>query len=544
MSHILNPIIPGFHPDPSICRDGDSFYIVNSSFSYFPGVPIFTTKDFCNIKQIGNVLTDDEQLPLGDAGTSAGIYAPTVRYHNGLFYMITTNVSGQGNFICTAKDPCGKWSRPVKIEGTDGIDPSIFFDDDGKLYFIGTHENPDGPRYFGDNVLYIRELDSTTFQITGTYENEKRFALRGAMSDANWAEGPHLYKKDGWYYIMFAEGGTGFNHSVMTARSRNIYGAYELNPCNPIISHRNLGTDYPVQYTGHADMTDAPDGSWYMVLLASRPCDGCTGLGRETFLAQVDWENGWPVVNKGYGRLRKEFDIPLTAEIPSNMAAPDMYYSHRPSCTHFYAGLPPEFVTLRNPEKDFYTIENGILKLKPGQFGLSEKKSVSYLALRQTSYDYLCETRLKLPVEEIIKKYTPDFVFEAGLAIYQSEEANLRVVIQARNFWGKPVFVLKGIKHCEKDENLFEFVIDDYSKLADGIELKIEQHAQYLDVFYSYGKVSEMCCARIVDVHFLSTEMASGFVGNTLGMYACSNVSQENKSALCTGFLYFNLENL
>ena len=205
MPTVKNPILSGFYPDPSICRVGDTYYIVNSTFAYFPGVPVFASKDLCHFRQIGNILERPSQLPLGNDGMSRGIFAPTIRYYDGVYYMITTNVSFGGNFIVTATDPAGPWSEPHYLKGAEGIDPSIFFDEDGKCYYIGTRPNPDGVRYNGDWYIYIQELDIKNFCLVGDY----KLAWKGALRDAEWPEGPHLYKKDGWYYIMHAEGGTG-----------------------------------------------------------------------------------------------------------------------------------------------------------------------------------------------------------------------------------------------------------------------------------------------------------------------------------------------
>ena len=264
MPTVKNPILSGFYPDPSICRVGDTYYIVNSTFAYFPGVPVFASKDLCHFRQIGNILDRPSQLPLGNDGMSRGIFAPTIRYYDGVYYMITTNVSFGGNFIVTATDPAGPWSEPHYLKGAEGIDPSIFFDEDGKCYYIGTRPNPDGVRYNGDWYIYIQELDIKNFCLVGDY----KLAWKGALRDAEWPEGPHLYKKDGWYYLLIAEGGTEHFHAVTIARSREIYGPYEGNPGNPIMTHRHLGEQYPICNTGHADFVELAEGSGYGVMLA------------------------------------------------------------------------------------------------------------------------------------------------------------------------------------------------------------------------------------------------------------------------------------
>ena len=302
-----NPVLPGFYPDPSICRVGDDYYLVTSTFAYFPGVPIFHSRDLVNWRQIGNVLDRPSQLNLDGADHSGGIYAPTIRYHQGRFYMITTNVTHGGNFLVTAEDPAGPWSDPYWLEDAPGIDPSLFFDDDGKVYYTGNRPNPGGMRYNGDCEIYLQELDLKTMRLTG----EVHVLWKGALRKAIWPEGPHIYKVNGYYYLVIAEGGTAHEHAVTVARSEKITGPYIGNPVNPILTHRHLGRDYPIVNVGHGDLVETPNGEWWFVVLASRPYGGYyRNLGRETFLVPVRWENGWPVMSPGEGRVLFEYPCP------------------------------------------------------------------------------------------------------------------------------------------------------------------------------------------------------------------------------------------
>ena len=267
-----NPIIRGGYPDPSICRVGENYYIVNSSFEYFPGLPIHHSKDLANWTLIGHGLHRKEQcngrMNLVDVQSNGGIHAPTIRYHNGKFHIITTNVyqpkkdepAQMINFIITATNPEGPWSKPIIVEGAPGIDPDIFFNDDGKIYYTGTH-SPEKPNFSGEGEIWMQELDANTFQLIG----KRHFLWRGACQ-GTWAEGPHIYKKDGWYYLLIAEGGTGFNHAVMIAASKNITGPYDANDRNPILSSRHLSYDYWINSTGHADMVELPNenGEWFV----------------------------------------------------------------------------------------------------------------------------------------------------------------------------------------------------------------------------------------------------------------------------------------
>ena len=245
-----NPIIRGGYPDPSICRAGEDYYIVNSSFEYFPGLPIHHSKDLTNWTLIGHGLHRKEQcngrMNLVDVQSNGGIHAPTIRYHNGKFYIITTNVyqpkkdepAQMINFIITATNPEGPWSNPIIVEGAPGIDPDIFFDDDGKIYYTGTH-TPENPNFQGEGEIWIQELDTSSLQLKG----ERHFLWRGACQ-GTWAEGPHIYKKDSLNYLLIAEGGTSFNHAVMIAASKNIIGPYDANDRNPILSTRHVSYDY------------------------------------------------------------------------------------------------------------------------------------------------------------------------------------------------------------------------------------------------------------------------------------------------------------
>jgi len=251
-----NPVLPGFYPDPSICKVNDDYYMVNSSFGYFPGVPIFHSTNLVNWEQIGYVLDREEQLPLAKAQTTLGIFAPTIHYHNGLFYMITTNSTDKGNFYVTAKNPAGPWSNPIWI-ATPGIDPSLFFDDNGKVY-VTSAQNWGAVK----NRIVMSEIDITT----GKLLSEPVTIWKG--TGGKYPEGPHLYKKDGFYYLMIAEGGTEYGHKVTIARSKNIWGTYESNPANPILTHANSNEENnPIQGTGHADLVQTTDGSWFMVAL-------------------------------------------------------------------------------------------------------------------------------------------------------------------------------------------------------------------------------------------------------------------------------------
>lgn len=517
-----NPIMPGFYPDPSICAVGEDYYLVNSTFAYFPGLPVLHSRDLVHWEQIGNVMERASQLPLSHAGHSQGLFAPTIRYHGGVFYVICTNVSYGGNYVVTARSPEGPWSEPHYLEGADGIDPSLFFDEDGKCYYIGTHPNPEGCRYDGDWYIWIQELDVNTWKLTGGRKNVWNGALRGV----HWPEGPHLYKKDGYYYILHAEGGTGPEHAVSVCRSRDIWGPYENNFCNPILTHRHLGWAYPIKYVGHGDLIETPAGEWYMTMLAVRPLEGYTTMGRETFLAKVTWENDWPVVNAGVGRLEEQVEISLPRWLPQE--DPESYTSRSagknavPGSDRHYdftqtQTLGDEFLYLRNPDLTHYTLETGKgLYLTATSVTLKEKDSPTYLGIRQQHHAFRAEATLAAQLPEGC---------HAGMALLQSNAYHLRLeVAQSR---------LTAIL-CQNGQDT----------PAGSIELpEPEQNLQlYLQVngltaTAGYKTQGQDVPIAQVDIRSLSTEVAGGFVGCTIGLYASKEEATESK-ALFTDFSY------
>ncbi len=288
------PVIPGFFPDPSVCRVGEDYYLVNSSFEYAPGIPLWHSRDLRTWTQLGNVLTRETQFPAGGSAASRGIYAPTIRHRDGTFFVVGTNVERGGEqFVVTATDPAGPWSDPIVFEGLGGIDPDLAWDDDGScvLTYCALDEALRPEDGSLPVIAQVRvDLDR------GIRLEEPRVIWRG--SGLAHPEGPHLYRRGDWWYLLTAEGGTERGHAVCVARSRAIHGPFEAAPANPIFSRRSTG--FPVQNTGHADLVERPDGSWAMVYLGVRPRGFTPGfhvVGRETFLARIGWVDDWPVVH-------------------------------------------------------------------------------------------------------------------------------------------------------------------------------------------------------------------------------------------------------
>lgn len=505
----VNPIMPGFYPDPSICAVGEDFYLCNSTFSYFPGLSVMHSKDLAHWEQVGNVLDRHSQIPLEGADHSQGLFAPTIRYYNGTFYVICTNVTHGGNFIVTADNPAGPWSEPHYLEDADGIDPSLFFDDDGKCYYIGTHPNPDGVKYNGDWYIYISEVDLQEWKLVG----EKKNVWNGALKGCIWPEGPHIYKENGYYYIMHAEGGTGPEHSVMICRSRDIWGPYVGNPKNPILTHRHLGNDYPIKYVGHADIVKTVNGEWFMTMLAVRPLERFTTMGRETFLAKFIWEEDWPVVNPGVGMLTDtvEVDLPEWDPVKDLNSYTNRLGRHTslPGTEKKYdftgmMELGDEFLFLRNYPSDMYKLNANGLRLKAQPLDIKAVASPSFVAIRQQHHSF--EAGTVLDFSGIGRDAC------AGIVLMQNNLYNLRLEVTND--------VCNLILCCDgKDETVGSTEIGKIVSESKEIGLRIVVDGLEATGYAGTVKIGS------TEISSLSTEVAGGFVGCCVGMYASGNGS-------------------
>ena len=319
-----NPVLSGFYPDPSVCRvdgaDGTWYYLASSTFEYLPGLPIHRSRDLVGWELVGHVLDRPGQVDLAPVGDSGGLFAPTIRHDGERFLIVCTVVGGpegaSGNFVATATDAAGPWSDPIWWHA-GGIDPSILVDDDGSLWAHGTRLAAE-PEWDQQTEVWVRPLDPETLQLG----DSEHVVWTGAVRGAVWAEGPHLYRRNGTVYLLAAEGGTGFNHAISMARAEEPTGPFVGCPANPVLSHRQLGRRSPVINVGHADLVDAPDGTSWALCLASRPWHGSDSLGRETFLVDVVWEEGWPVFAPGVGRLSPWPQHPAPVGEPASVAEP------------------------------------------------------------------------------------------------------------------------------------------------------------------------------------------------------------------------------
>lgn len=513
-----NPILPGFHPDPSVCRAGEDYYLVTSTFEYFPGLPVYHSRDLAHWHLIGHVLERPSQLNLDGIRPSGGLYAPTIRYHDGTFYVVNTLVDGaaqSGNFVVTATDPVGPWSEPTWLDGAQGFDPSLFFDDDGRAWYTGTRLAEAG-HYTGHTEIWLQELDLEAMKLVG----EQMVLWNGALKGAVWAEAPHIYKVGGWYYLLIAEGGTAHHHAVTVARGKSISGPYEGNRGNPILTHRHLGLDYPIVGAGHGDLVQTQTGEWWMALLAMRPYGGYFyNLGRETFLVPVRWEEGWPVVSPGSGRVEMSYPAPDLAEQP---------WPTRPACDDFdEARLGPEWMVLRTPREEFWSLSErpGYLRLKLRPETLAERAAPSFVGRRQQHIHFRARTALEVAAQAGHEC--------AGLALIQNNDFYYLFAL-----YGGPEPVVR----LTRRERGVDSVLAEQKIAADRLTLQVEAHEQsyHFAVSTEAGRWSSV--AENVDGRILSTPVAGGFVGTMIGLYASSNGRPGSAVADFDWFEYVGLE--
>ena len=518
MRKIKNPVLSGFYPDPSICRAGGGFYLVTSTFAYFPGIPVFHSNDLLHWRQIGNAIDRPGQLCFDGHGISRGLFAPTIRHNNGIFYILCTLIDAGGNFIITAKDPSGPWSNPLWLTGADGIDPSIFFDDDGKAWYCGTHPAPEGEAYPGNYEIYIQEIDlSLLAEGKNPLSGESAGIWRGAMRNVIWPEGPHIYKIGGWYYLLHAEGGTSIDHAVCIARAKNIRGPWEGKKSNPLLTHRHLGKRAEIINVGHGDIVDDTEGNWLMVLLASRPFDGVCPLGRETFMVPIVWENEWPSIATKSGLVENEIDLPVlapnNADLPAKAALPVSWDEN--SCDHFTDRLPMHWLTLRMPanEKDAsfsLTERSGALRLFTKAATLREKNHCAFAGRRLRHKDWAFCAEME---------FSPKAESEsAGIVLLQSEDYQYKFELHGAS---NSRLLFRLVKTAGKEEQ----IIADRECHITGTHLVLAARCEDMKLSFYCGEdqYSLKLFASEQDARILSTEYSGGFVGSIAGVFASGN---------------------
>ena len=537
----INPIISGAHPDPSICRVGDDFYIVNSSFEYFPGLPIHHSKDLVNWELIGHGLHREDQcngeMNLVDVQSDGGIHAPTIRYHKGKFYIITTNVynSGDGkpglmrNFIITAENPSGPWSDPHIIEGAPGIDPDIFFDSNGKVYFIGTH-NPGDMNSNGIGEIWVQELDIKNWMLKG----KRKTVWDGVFGCCT--EGPHIYKEHGLYYLLVAEGGTGKNHAVMMAASENIFGPYEENPRNPVLTTRHVTEDYFVNSTGHADMIELPDKRWYMVSLGKRnDIDGDANMGRETYLTPMVWEPTivkWQQVTEtNWEPVNYLFPVasPLTGKVERYEKLPfqdkPQYKNNTFKDDFLFPKLDLEWTFIRVPQRNTYSLEAnmGSLRLytKPGV--IENRKRFSMIGFRQRESDFEYQVKMEFAPK--------DDKVESGIIHYQKERNYLSNTVYKEN---KRFYLEQRLKEKDKinEKTIKRILLKDYKN---NILFKVVSKNAKYTFYYSLNDGENFKYFTSLDAIKM---LDRNYTGALLGVFSTSNGNKSSDYADYDWVLY------
>ncbi len=487
-----NPVIPGFYPDPSVCCADGRFYLVTSSFQYFPGVPLFESDDLVNWTQIGHVLTRESQLPLLNALSSAGIFAPTIRYYNGTFYMVTTNTTTAKNFYVFTNDIHGEWSEPIFVE-QDGIDPSLYFEN-GHAYFMSNGSDDEG-----NHGVTQCEIDINT----GKKLSPSKTIWTG--SGGRYLESPHLYKIGEYYYLMCAEGGTEYGHMVTYARSKELWGKYEGYSNNPVLTNRNKG-GYEIQGVGHGDLVQKPDtGEWFMLHLGFRQIgmwEPFHHLGRETFLTPVHFSNdGWFTCGND-GTVEPEYEISgsFTQKRISSCSFADKN----------------EWIFLRNPVMDNYSLSDGSFTLRGCDNSISDFYP-TFTGIRIKDFEF--ELKCHVSAES----------GEAGISIYMDEKHHYDIAV--RNSGGKSQLLLRL--------NIGDAVYEKFTEDIGSPEADITINGSNFVFCFSAVSGSRNFDFGSLQTRYVSTEVACGFTGVVAGLYA----QKENSEGTFSGFS-LNYKNL
>jgi alpha-N-arabinofuranosidase len=509
-----SPILQGCYPDPSITKKGDDYYLVNSSFSMFPGVPIFTSKDLVNWKQVGHVLDRPSQLKVEKSGVSHGIYAPDIKYnkHNDTFYMITTQFAGGiGNMVVKTKDPAKGWSEVQKLN-FDGIDPSIFFDDDGKAYIVHNDAPPQGTeQYSGHRVIKIWDYDLEKDQVVA---GSDKIIVNGGVDLSQkpiWIEGPHIYKKNGKYYLMCAEGGTGGNHSEVIFMADSPKGPFVPAKNNPILTQRYFPRDRKekVDWAGHADLVEGPNEQWYGVFLAIRPnVSNRVNKGRETFILPVDWSGTYPVFQNGLVPMKPKLKMPqgVQNQTGQNGFFPNGNFAYNDKLAD--KNLDFRWIAMRGPRENFITATKNGVKVNPMETNIKALAPVSSLFHRLQHEDF--ETSVTLDYKPKSEKEL------AGITLYQSETFNYVFGITKKD---KDFYIV--LERTEKGQS--KLIASEKISLSKPVKLQVVADKDEHNFNYSLDGRNYKNLGGPVSGDILSTDVAGGFTGSLIGLYSTSS---------------------
>ncbi len=505
-----NPILAGFFPDPSVTRVGDDYYLVNSSFSYFPGLPISKSRDLMNWQHIGNAIDRPTQIDYTGLGISRGLFAPSITHHNGVFYIVCTMIGGHGNFVITATNPAGPWSDPVYLN-FPGIDPSLFFDDDGHVWLVHNGDAPNNkPLYEGHRAVWLRQFNPTSKKMIG----EPIMLINGGVDISKkpvWIEGPHLLKRDGWYYLTCAEGGTGPQHSQVIFRSRAVTGPFEPCSGNPILTQRGLDETIlgAVTCTGHADLVQSANGQWWSVFLGCRPFPdgGLLTAGRETFLLPVTWtDDGWPMILPAGKRVPLIVPEPSATTPAKESPSLNGDFTWREEFTH--PTLDGLWLTIRQPSTERpWKLDSGDLLLSPLEDTLDGDKHPAYLSRRVQHGRFQASTNLEIPQELGV---------DAGLAFFQTEKNHYFLAVRRTTTAAEVIVELADSGHAGV---IYQAAITDHGSIS----LRISADVNQVSMSWSTDGNSWESFAPPQGIRPVSVQAAGGglhFTGAVIGMHA------------------------
>jgi len=500
-----NPILTGFSPDPSICRVDSDYYMVNSSFVWFPGIPVYHSRDLVNWELIGHGITRPAQLNLNNVKDKDGIWAVTIRHHDGLFYLIGTASNCGGNFYLTAKDPAGPWSDPVWLKDAPGIDASLFWDDNGKCFYTGNRFDFE-KAWPSQCAIWQQELDLKKQALTG----ECKILTYGYANNAASTEGPHVYKVDGKYLLLAAEGGTDYFHAISAHHSDSLFGPYTADKINPVLSHRQLGKKYPIQAVGHGDLVQTQNGDWWAVVLGKRVDEDGLSLTRETFLCKVQFENGTPIFNPGYGRVLMEQPRP---DLPWSPVKVD------PERDEFDGkGLGLKWHFIRVPKHNWYSLSGGVLKLPLLPEVADSLVSPGMVIQKLQEGKFEAATRVSFQTSRENE--------QAGLILYRNSNSYYMLLK------GKSRLIL--IKKTDGKKEIVATV--PYTRA----EVCMKVVADRANVQFSFGqstsKMTGIGSAQRLQIIAESTQ--NRFNGPGIGMYVSSNGKKSGNSASFEWFSY------
>lgn len=501
-----NPILTGFNPDPSICRVNDDYYMVTSSFTWYPGIPVYHSKDLVNWEIIGYALDRPDMINMNGLDDNDGIWAVTIRYYDGVFYLITTANKCGGNFYMTARNPKGPWSNPVWLKDAPGIDASLFWDGNGKCYYTGNTWDFKS-QWPAQCAIWMQELNLVEGKLIG----KRRFLTYGHAGNAMYTEGPHIYKINGKYLLLTAEGGTGYNHAVTVHHSDSLWGPYTADKVNPVLTHRHLGSNYSIQNVGHADLVKTRNGDWYAVTLGIRKVNGYAPLGRETFLCKVEFENDTPIFNPGYGIVLSEQKRPGLPWTPfKNEIMRDDFTSDK---------LGNVWSFVRIPQKQFYSLSKGNLVLTLQSEVVDSLVSSAMIIQKVKHHCYTATTKFHFVTEKDNE--------QAGLILYRTANGYYSLMKDKNGI----VLVCKNLGVKSEIKRMPYNASDVYLRAI----------VKDMDISFFFGQSADSMIGigGTLSLDAISDNEFNKFNGPGIGVYATSNGKQSHNRVV---YDWFDLE--